>query len=88
MKAGGNICELLLLSVDLSGPPSQPKVENITNNSVSLSWNKPRDDGGALDKYVVEMKTPKGDWVEAAEVPARYVHTHIIYTCCVYACII
>lgn len=55
---------------DCCGAPSQPNVDSITKNSVGLSWTKPRDDGGALDKYVVEMKTPKGDWVEAAEVPA------------------
>lgn len=60
----------LLNNLDAAGAPGQPTVDKITNNSVGLSWTKPRNDGGALDKYIVEMKTPKGDWVEAAEVPA------------------
>lgn len=60
-----------MMVVDCCGAPSQPNVDNITKNSVALSWAKPKDDGGALDKYVVEMKSPKGDWVEATEVPAK-----------------
>jgi len=73
-------CEIVHYTVyytyllDPAGAPTQPKVDKITNNSISLSWNKPRDDGGALDKYVIEMKTPNGDWEWATEVPATLVN--------------
>ena len=56
---------------DECGAPGQPTVDKITKNSVDLSWTKPKKDGGALDGYVVEMKTPKGDWAQVVEVPAK-----------------
>lgn len=57
-------------AADAAGAPGQPSVDKITNNSVDLSWKRPRNDGGALDKYVIEAKTPGGEWVPVAEVPA------------------
>ncbi|XP_067934437.1 twitchin-like [Watersipora subatra] len=68
---------LCRVPINAAGAPSQPKVDAITKNSVSLSWSKPRDDGGALDKYIVEKKTPDGDWVEVAEVPANLTSTTV-----------
>ncbi|XP_064634017.1 twitchin-like isoform X9 [Lineus longissimus] len=43
-----------------AGSPTQPNVDKITKDSVSLSWGKPIDDGGGKIKgYMVEKK-PKG----------------------------
>ena len=54
-----------------AGPPSQPNVDEITPNSVSLSWEKPTDDGGGKIKgYVVEMKKDGAeDWDEITPTP-------------------
>ena len=54
-----------------SGPPSQPNVDEITPDSVSLSWEKPTDDGGGKIKgYVVEMKKDgEEDWEEVTPTP-------------------
>ena len=54
-----------------AGPPSQPNVEEITPDSVSLSWEKPTDDGGGKIKgYVVEMKKDgEEDWDEVTPTP-------------------
>lgn len=72
-RIGLLVCELAmytLLYVDKAGAPGQPTVDKITANSVDLSWKKPRDDGGALDKYVIEAKTPSGEWQPVCEAPA------------------
>lgn len=56
-----------------AGPPPQPKVDNIDEKSVSLSWEKPKDDGGGkILGYVVEKK-PKGsdDWEEVTPFPVK-----------------
>ncbi len=45
------------------------KVEGITKDSVTLSWRKPLDDGGSkITGFVVEKKTPDGQWEEVLEV--------------------
>lgn len=39
--------------------PDQPKVENITKDSVTLSWKKPLNDGGSkITDYIIEKRTP------------------------------
>uniref|UniRef100_A0A3B1J5P9 Titin n=1 Tax=Astyanax mexicanus TaxID=7994 RepID=A0A3B1J5P9_ASTMX len=46
--------------------PSQPIVMNITRTSVSLTWTKPENDGGAkVTGYIVERKElPDGRWLK------------------------
>ncbi|CAF1068172.1 unnamed protein product, partial [Rotaria sordida] len=53
--------------------PDQPKVENITKDSVTLSWKKPVNDGGSrITGYVIEKRTPDSrDWTEVTELTAR-----------------
>uniref|UniRef100_A0AAR2KZV0 Titin n=1 Tax=Pygocentrus nattereri TaxID=42514 RepID=A0AAR2KZV0_PYGNA len=51
---------------DPCDPPGQPVVVNITRTSVSLSWTKPENDGGAkVTGYIVERKElPDGRWLK------------------------
>lgn len=50
----------------------QPKVEEITRESVTLAWKRPLDDGGAkILGYVIEKKTENGQWEEILEVPPK-----------------
>lgn len=46
-----------------------PQVDEITKDSVKLTWQKPINDGNAkIEGYVIEKKTPEGEWVEIMEV--------------------
>jgi titin len=50
----------------------EPKVEEITKESVTLSWRKPLNDGGCkLISYIVEKSNDGKDWEEILEVPAK-----------------
>lgn len=51
---------------DPCDPPGQPVVMNITRTSVSLSWTKPENDGGAkVTGYIVERRElPEGRWLK------------------------
>jgi len=58
--------------ISTAGPPSQPRVDKVTPNSVSLSWDKPVNDGGAkIEGYIVEVKPKDGDWTEATPFPVK-----------------
>ncbi len=47
-------------------------MDEITPNSVKLSWEKPTNDGGGKIKgYIVEVKPKDGDWEEATINPVR-----------------
>ncbi len=53
----------------VSSAVDQLKVDGITKDSVSLSWRKPLDDGGSkITGFVVEKKSPDGQWEEILEV--------------------
>ncbi|XP_029624486.1 titin isoform X1 [Salmo trutta] len=51
-------------------PPGKVTVVDVTHDSVSLSWEKPDDDGGSRIKcYVVEMQTKNDDkWTVCSEI--------------------
>ena len=53
-----------------ASPPGIPEVDDITKNSVDLSWAKPRNDGGSPIKgYQVEKRKRGGDWEPALDAP-------------------
>ncbi|ODM93780.1 Twitchin [Orchesella cincta] len=58
-----------LVILDRPGPPEAPlEYEEVTAQSVTLSWNRPRDDGGSeITGYVIEKRdlTHGGGWVPA-----------------------
>ncbi|XP_038047568.1 titin-like [Patiria miniata] len=51
--------------------PSTPEVTDTTSRSVSLSWNKPKDDGGdKITDYIIEKKEPFSiRWTEVGRTP-------------------
>ena len=57
---------------DKPGPPEDIKVKELTENSVTLTWSPPRDDGGApITKYVTERREAnKRSWGNAVTTPA------------------
>ena len=55
-----------------AGAPSQPRVDKVTPNAVTLSWDKPTNDGGSkIAGYVVEVKPKGGDWTDATPYPVK-----------------
>ena len=51
----------LFFTLDPPGAPSTPKIQGVTEDSVTLEWNPPKKDGGSpLFGYIVE-KREKGD---------------------------
>ena len=55
-----------------AGPTSQPNVDHIDEESVTLSWTKPKDDGGGkIQGYIVEKKPKDGDWEEVSPIPVK-----------------
>ena len=56
-----------------AGAPSQPSLDEITEDSLSVSWDKPSDDGGGkLLGYDVEVKeSPDGPWTVVNDAPIK-----------------
>ena len=50
---------------DSPGKPGTPEIDDVDEDCVTLSWTKPRDDGGdKVQGYVVEAKEKGSDkWV-------------------------
>jgi hypothetical protein len=51
--------------IDKPGAPEGPiRVSDVTNQSASISWKPPKDDGGApVENYIIEkMDVARGDW--------------------------
>ena len=47
----------LFFTSDKPGSPSKPQIDDVDEDSVTLSWDKPREDGGDKIKgYVVEVR--------------------------------
>ena len=56
--------------------PDNLNVDKITKEQgkpvVQLSWTKPRNDGGAkITDFVIEQKTPEGEWIPIKTVPEK-----------------
>lgn len=50
-----------------AGAPGQPRVDEVTQNSATISWDKPKHDGGGrIFGYVVEVKPKGGEWVASS----------------------
>lgn len=61
-----------LFSAVTPDPPGIVNVDDITRNSVDLSWEKPKNDGGKpITGYVIEKKKGDGEWETATKVPAK-----------------
>ena len=68
-----NSCFLTLFSPVAPDAVSQPNVDKIEKDGVTLSWQKPTNDGGApIEGYIVEKKAPGSDeWVPCNVSPIR-----------------
>jgi len=55
-----------------AGAPGTPRVDKVTPKSVTLSWDKPANDGGGkIQGYIVEVKPKGGDWSDASPYPIK-----------------
>ena len=51
------LCRCVCFFADKPGAPGRPEVEDVDEDSVTLNWTKPKDDGGdKIQGYVVEMR--------------------------------
>ena len=49
--------------------PGTPEITDWNVDKIDLAWKTPESDGGApIEKYVVEKREKKGNWIKAAEV--------------------
>ncbi|EGT49285.1 hypothetical protein CAEBREN_29721 [Caenorhabditis brenneri] len=56
---------------DRADKPGTPEIVDWDKDHADLKWTPPADDGGApIEGYLVEMRTPSGDWVPAVKVGA------------------
>lgn len=64
---------------DEPNKPGAPEIMDYDNQSVSLKWTAPKNDGGApIEKYIVQKKDRnKPDWEKAVEVPGAQLEATI-----------
>jgi len=62
---------LIDLSTDPPGPPGEPEAQEVGGDFVSLSWERPKSDGGGrLLGYYIEKKDSAADaWVRITQFP-------------------
>ncbi|XP_018789320.1 PREDICTED: twitchin isoform X17 [Bactrocera latifrons] len=58
---------------DEPNKPGTPEITDFDNQSISIKWTPPNNDGGApIEKYIIEKKDKsKPDWEKAIEVPGN-----------------
>lgn len=66
---GQYITHFELMIIDKPDPPSEPEAKEITNNSLILIWQEPKNDNGSpVTNYIVEYKEAKArNWKEYSE---------------------
>lgn len=56
---------------DEPSAPTQPDITDWNPDKIDIAWKPPASDGGApIEKYVVEKREKKGNWIKATEVSA------------------
>lgn len=80
--SGEDSGEFQVIVLDRPGPPTGPlEYEEITANSVTISWKPPADNGGSeITAYVIEKRdlSHGGGWVPAVSyVNAKYTHATV-----------
>ena len=61
-----NIIIKILLFLDPPGCPKDPHIVDFDNQSVTLRWSRPSDDGGRpITHYVIQKKDKFGGWFDA-----------------------
>jgi hypothetical protein len=63
--------------IDVPGAPRDAQVDSVSDDSVTLSWKAPEEDGGSyIMNYIIEKLDPDtGKWVKAGT--SRFPHTTI-----------
>ena len=74
MKICVSIVQTYIFYSMIAAAPSKPadiSVKNIKDDSLTLTWKPPKEDGGSkVEKYHIMMKEDDGDWKELATVKA------------------
>jgi len=63
--------------IDVPGAPRNAQVDSVSDDTVTLSWKAPEDDGGSyVTNYIIEKLEPDtGKWVKAGT--SRFPHTTV-----------
>ncbi|XP_067613922.1 twitchin isoform X10 [Eurosta solidaginis] len=64
---------------DEPNKPGTPEITDYDNQSISIKWTPPNDDGGAvIQKYIIEKKgKSRSDWQKASEVTGNHLEVSI-----------
>ena len=71
----------VFLAVDVPGPPIDLGKTAVTENSVSLKWDEPEDDGGRdITNYVIERReTTRSTWNNSMDSKTTGKETSILF---------